>query len=99
MDLLVVGDAGRVVTTKFVSGLGQRLIQVGPHGRAHLVERPRAGVGGGEEAGDGVRIGVPASLGIVEGVGVAGLGRLKKFDGDGDVFVQQRGQCVAGGSP
>jgi hypothetical protein len=65
------------------------------HGRPHHVVGPESRVGGRQEVGDLVCVGVPAVLRVLEGGGVPVLGRLQDLDGDGDVIVQQRGELCA----
>src|SRR5215216_1177417 len=99
VDRVVVPDVRGVVAGEAVRRLGQGLVEVRAHHRAHLATTPVPRVGAMEEVGDLLAVLVPGLLGVVERLLVAGLGGHQEVDGAFDVLLEQRRELVAGLAP
>ena len=98
VDGVVVAHVRGEVALEAVLRLGQRLVEMGLHHRPHRRLRPRVGVGGVQEVGDLVGVGVPRRARLADLRLIAGLRGLQQGDRAEDVVLEQRGQAVAGGA-
>ena len=98
VDGVVVADVRGEVPLEAVLRLGQRLVEMGLHHRPHRRLRPRVGIGGVQEVGDLVGVGVPGRARLADRRLIAGLRGLQQGNRTEDVLLEQRRQALAGGA-